>query len=222
MDTEKDREVIHKLLDLVSVQLPTPMLLSKGAGSEELFDALIPFAARVDMLASKVDYGTVILPLVIFADQITPRVLRRRMGEFLDLAGPLTQFGPRLSGQPQGNVGRLFPLLVYFDPTKALRARKALLPDGWQPFMWEHLFLRIAVVSVGEKTVDWAEKTGLAKAGERILGFLGMKADGFKFDSSDLAAVGALDEISAKKLSQGLPKRAVRAGRARTPRESGQ
>jgi hypothetical protein len=199
IDADRERDTIHKLLDLAHVALPAPMLLSKGAGSEELFDALIPFAPRADILASKVDFGTVIVLLVIFADGLTPRSLMGRLEDFLEFAGPLAQFGPRTNFGPQGNVARLYPLLIYFDAAQAVKARKALLPNGWQSFILAHVFLRVGIVSVAEKTVDWAEKTGVAKAGEVVAGYLGLRSEPFLFEADELNSVEMLSDQFATK-----------------------
>jgi hypothetical protein len=222
VDAEKDAGTIKKLLGLVPIQLPVPLFLSKGAGSEELFDALIPFSPHVDILASKLDYGTAIVPLVIFADSLTPQQLRRRMDEFIELAGPLTQFGPRMNGQPQGSRASLFPLLIYFERGKASRARKALLPDGYKPLRWEHIWMRVCVISVAEQAVDWAEKTGFDKIGSKVVGALGIETETFRFEESDLTAVVTLtSEITRKRTKERAGSRSAAARTKGNPSSAG-
>ena len=183
-----ERDTLQKVLDKAHVPVPASLILPTDAGLEELFDALVPFQPRADILASKLDSGTVIVVPVIFADRLTPRSLMGRVVDLFQLTERLEQF----------RSVRLYPLLIYFDAAQAAKARKTLLPEGWQQL--QLTLLRVGIVSTAENTVDWAEKTGLAKVGEKVSGYFGWRSDAFAFEADELSTVEMLaDQIAATK-----------------------
>jgi hypothetical protein len=146
MDTEKDAALVKKLLNVAEavVDFGGPTEISKGAGSGDLLQALNPFIPLADLVASKVIGPVVVVPLVIFADDLAPRMLLERLETFMTLAKPLNQFGLKLNSQATGQA-RLYPLMVYFSPDAHATARNALLPYGWRAKYRQRLYLRVGM-----------------------------------------------------------------------------
>lgn len=194
MDTEKDVAVIKKLVNVAEVVIDfgAPTGISKGAGSDELLQGLGPFIPLADLVASKVIGSVVIVPLVIFADDLAPQMLLERLETFMTLAKPLNQFGAKLNSVAAGSQARLYPLIVYFNPDAHATARNALLPYGWQAKYWKQLFLRVGIVSVPENTVTWAEQTGYFATAAAISHYFGKDVELFHFLPADLKKVQVL------------------------------
>lgn len=195
---ESGQKQAEKVLGFLTSILPAsgmPAFISEGAGADGLFQALIPLLPHADIVGSKVEQGMAVVPLIVFADALAPDEIGRRFDQYLDLAEPLNEFGPRLNLQSMGQC-RLFPLLIYFDPEKFAAARGELLPSGWRPRMWDRLYLRAGFVDVVGRQVAWAELSGLASWGASISEALGFDADIFSFDADDLTAVDALAETA--------------------------
>jgi len=87
-------EVLHHVVSFHA-------LVSSGANSDDLFEALTPFIGQADIVASKVgsglQTGLVVVPLVLFADKLAPEEIRRRFSLFVELGEALNAFGPRLN-----------------------------------------------------------------------------------------------------------------------------
>jgi len=212
MDTEKDVAVIKKLVNVAKVVIDFggPTGISKGAGSEELLHGLTPFIPLADLVASKVIGPVVIVPLVIFADDLAFQPLRERLETFMTLAEPLNQFGAKLNSVPASNQARLYPLLVYFNRDAHAAARNALLPYGWRAKYWKRIFLRVGIVSVSEDMVTWAEQTGYFAAVVAIVNFFGKDGEFFHYRPADLKDVQVLADQKAVK-SQPVETRPKRA-----------
>jgi hypothetical protein len=208
-DGDEAREQFKKLADKMEEWAEKALhhvatfhaLVSSGANSDDLFEALTPFIGRADIVASKVgaglQTGLVVVPLVLFADKLAPEEIRRRFGLFVELGEALNAFGPRLNLQNMGQC-RLFPLLVYFESDRCRADVVALRADAYQLHAWKHVTLRGAFVDVAGGAVTRAEVTGIGAFGVAIASLFGKDFEPFQFGPSDLAAVNAM-------LAQGNP-----------------
>jgi hypothetical protein len=165
--------------------VPDSLDVSAGAGSEELLKALTPFFPLADMVASKVAGRCAIVPLMIFADDLSVSSLLERLKQFVTLGTPLNQFGLRSAGK-SGGIAELFPLLIYFDSNKYTTARDAMVPEGWQTNAWQRVYLRTGFTDVSEGIVTWVKKAGFINS---VLNSLGITTTHFNFQSSDLQTV---------------------------------
>lgn len=188
VDTEGDLKFAEKIADVAStiITLSTSTWLTSGNGSEELFQALVPYIPYADLLGSRLDLQMVKLIPVIYADELDPHALEQRFDHFIEIAGPLTEFGPRLNFQSQGSAN-IFPLLVYFDQQKFAAQLPELLPFAWQKRIMRRIYLMAGLVNVPEQTVTWPERTGFFSLGDKLAHLFGTKAK--IFDNSDVAAV---------------------------------
>lgn len=181
-------EVLHHVVSFHA-------LVSSGANSDDLFEALTPFIGQADIVASKVGSGLrtglVVVPLVLFADKLAPEEIRRRFSLFVELGEALNAFGPRLNLQNMGQC-RLFPLLVYFESDRCRADVVALRADAYQLHAWKHVTLRGAFVDVAGGAVTRAEVTGIGAFSVAIASLFGKEFEPFQFGTSDLAAVSAM------------------------------
>jgi hypothetical protein len=162
------------------------MWITSGLGSGELFRALVPYFPLADLLGSKLQLEVVTVIPVIYADGLDVVAIKQRLSNFIEIAGPLTQFGPRLNLQSQGSAN-IQPLLVYFQPGRFAAHLPELMPALWQKRVMRRIYLTAAMVNVTERTVMWPEKTGFFSIGDKLAGWMGTKAK--VFDSADLPAV---------------------------------
>lgn len=188
VNTESGVKFAKQVADILTnaVESTTEMWITSGSGSAELFQALIPYFPLADLLGSKLKQEVVTVIPVIFADEVDPAALRQRLSDFIEMAGPLTQFGPRLNLQSYG-YAIIQPLLVYFQPERFAAHLPELTPDLWQKRIMRRVYLTAGMVNVAEMTVTWPEKTGFFSLGDKLADWMGTKAK--IFDSTDLAAV---------------------------------
>lgn len=197
IDAEKEKEFGEKLRDGVVEFLGNfassgmPQFVSAGAETDELFMALVPYLPLTDIMASKLNMGQAVVPLIVFADKLTEEQISGRFEIFKTLGKPLTEFGPRLNFQSMGTAF-IFPTLVYFNSQRHDAHLAALLSKGWQPDTWGRLYLHAGFVNVPAKTVTWAQKTGLASIGEALGDFFGYSTNLFQFEEKELEAVEIL------------------------------
>lgn len=188
VDTEKDLKLAKGVADAAGTILSfaSPMWITGGQGSEELFQALIPYLSLCDVLGSKLQLATVSLVPVIFGDELAASEIEQRFDQFIEMAGPLTEFGPRLNFQSQG-VANIFPLVVYFDSHSFVTHLPEILPDAWQKRIMRRIYLQASLVSVPERKVIWGERKGFFALGEKLADILGTKLQ--VFEGSDIDAV---------------------------------
>ena len=188
VETEKDLKLAKGVADVAEslLSFANPMWITGGQGSEELFQALIPYLPLCDVLGSKLQLATVSLVPVIFGDDLAASEIEQRFDQFIEMAGPLTEFGPRLNFQSQG-VANIFPLVVYFDSQTFDRHLPEVLPDAWQKRIMRRIYLQASLVSVPERRVVWGERKGFFALGEKLADVLGTKLQ--VFEDSDIDAV---------------------------------
>lgn len=188
VDTEGDLKFAEGIADAAKtvINLGTSAWITSGQGSEEFFQALVPYIPLADLLGSQLELQMARLIPVVHADGLEPRAIEERLEQFIELAGPLTEFGPRLNFQSQG-VANIFPLLIYFDKQKFAAHAPELIPDLWQKRIMRRIYLMAGMVNVPEKTVTWPEKRGFFAIGDVLADWFGTKAK--IFDNSDVAAV---------------------------------
>ena len=139
-----------------------------------------------DLLGSNLKLATVNLVPVIYADKLAANEIEERFDQFIEMAGPLTEFGPRLNFQSQG-VANIFPLVVYFDHKTLEQHLPEVLPDAWQKRIMRRIYLQAHLVSVPERKVIIGERTGFFAWGDKLADVLGTKTT--LFESSDIDAV---------------------------------
>jgi hypothetical protein len=165
------------------------MWITGGQGSEQFFRALVPYVPLCNLLGSKIELGAVTLVPVLYADELPPAILEQRFEEFMDLAGPLTQFGPRLNLQAMG-YATIFPLLIYFDSKKYSADLPEIIPDAWQKRIMRRIYLQATMVNVPDQQVEFAERKGFWSLGNKLTEAFGYKPQ--IFEPADIAAVIAL------------------------------
>lgn len=188
VNTKSDLEFAKGAADVFTkvLNVASPMWITSGAGSKELFQALVPYFPLADLLGSKLQLEVVTLIPVVYADELDAAAVRQKLSDFIEMAGPLTEFGPRLNLQSQGSA-HIQPLLVYFRPERFAADLPVLMPELWQKRIMRRIYLTAAMVNVAESTVTWPEKTGFFSIGEKLASWMGTKAK--IFDNADLAAV---------------------------------
>jgi hypothetical protein len=188
VDTEKDLKLAEKVAGVASTLLDfgSSMWITGGQGSDALFQALIPYVPLCDLVGSNLKLNTVNLVPVIYADELPADQIEQKFDQFIEMAGPLTEFGPRLNFQSQG-VANIFPLVVYFDHQTFEKHLPELLPDAWQKRIMRRIYLQASLVSVPERRVVMGERTGFFALGDKLADVLGTRTK--VFDSSDIDAV---------------------------------
>lgn len=188
VDTEKDLKFAEGLAKVATdlLNFGSSMWITGGQGSEELFQALIPYVPLCDLLGSKLQLATVTALPVIYADDLSAADIEQRFDQFIEMATPLTEFGPRLNLQSQG-VANIFPLIVYFDRQNFAQHLPEVLPDAWQKRIMRRIYLQASLINVPDRTVVWGERKGFFAIGEKLADLLGTKLQ--VFESSDIGAV---------------------------------
>lgn len=188
VDAEKDLKLAEKVAGVATTLLDfgSSMWITGGQGSEELFQALIPYLPLCDLLGSNLKLATVNLIPVIYADELAASEIEQKFDQFIEMASPLTEFGPRLNFQSQG-VANIFPLVVYFDNQTFESHLPEVLPDAWQKRIMRRIYLQASLVNVPARKVMLGERTGFFALGAKLADVLGTKSK--VFESSDIDAV---------------------------------
>ncbi len=156
-----------------------------------LYDAVVPFFPLGDYVAWRVDGGLNAVVLVIFADEVPATELQARFDQFVTLAEPLAEFGPRIYGSSSAS-GHVAPLLIYYDPQRYTEHLAQLRAAGSQAKTMQRVYLQAGFVNMAEQSIVWSEKAGL---GGWIAGLVGTRGRSpIQFESAELRTVLSLME----------------------------
>jgi hypothetical protein len=172
----KRAKAVIKMLSNGYVLLVTGGKISK----EELASLLRPFSDLVDIVGYDFSYGSNLL-LVLYADDLAPIEITRRVEEIIELAKPLRKKASvRVQFRPQTMEIEL--VLAFFSKKECEKCLAALMPNVWKYAMRPGIKLETKYAVISERKVFRGAKKGFIKgswvAMEHSLGVLKILQDG--------------------------------------------